>query len=62
MSEQPVTTLHIAFYGIDRDDGRFTDLIDRIDRWSEDNLGIEDPPHSFDTHRVPVTPGAGVDE
>jgi hypothetical protein len=61
MTDQPVTTLHVAFYGIDAGDGRLSDLIDRIDRWSEDNLGIEEPPHSFDTHRVPVSREARED-
>lgn len=59
MSTQPVTTLHVVLYGIDGDDGRLPELIDVIDRWSEDNLGIEEPPHSWATHRVPVNQEAG---
>lgn len=54
MSDQPVTTLNLAFYGIDEDDGRLTELIDMIDRWADDNLGIEEVPHSWATHRVPI--------
>lgn len=53
MSTIPVTTLHVALYGVDADDGRLTDLIDRIDRWADDNLG-EEPAHSRDTHYVSV--------
>lgn len=57
MSTQPVTTLHVAFHGIDAGDGRLVELTDLIDRWSEDSLGIVDPPHGWATHRVPVTEG-----
>lgn len=53
VATQPVTTLHVALYGIDGNDGRLVDLIDRIDRWADDNLG-EEPTHSRDTHYGPV--------
>lgn len=56
MATQPVTTLQVAFYGIDGNDGRLNELTDMIDRWSEDNLGIFEPPHTWATHHVPVRP------
>lgn len=57
---QPVTTLHVALYGIHKDDGRLGELVDLIDRWADDSLGIEEPAHSRDTYFVPSRSGAGV--
>jgi hypothetical protein len=50
---QPVTTVHIALYGIDADHGRLSDLVDVINHWANDNLGIDRPPLSWDTYHVP---------